>query len=468
MSKIAVVIVVTLVFLSILFPFHQAISDTTTTISVEPQGSFGLLPGDTFSINITVSNVIDLYAWQFQLYYDSSVLNATTRLNNDITPPSWEPDIDEGPFLKTGGVSTFWGINSFTDNYNSTHGYIELFCSRLPPLNGTVPGVSGTGTLATIRFKTLSYGLSILHLDNTKLLDSADPFGNYIPHTRIDGQAYIGLVDVAIDKIDTSINIPKGSVALINVTAQNRGQTPETFDVTLSYNGNPIDGTKTVVNLPGGGSEILNFTWDTTPIPFGQYNLTATATTVPGETDFADNTLSIMVQVGVRDLAIFDITPRTIVGQGYTVNFNVTVQNNGQTTETSNVTLYVDSNGIGNATDPLAGGAQETIRFTWNTTQVVWGNHNMTAYVWPVPFEASTTNNNYTQTVHVGVPGDVSSTTPGAYDGVVNMKDIAYMVILFNTKPSSLNWNPNADVNDDGVCNMKDIAIAILNFNKHE
>jgi hypothetical protein len=48
------------------------------------------------------------------------------------------------------------------------------------------------------------------------------------------------------------------------------------------------------------------------------------------------------------------------------------------------------------------------------------------------------------------------------------MKDIAYMVALFNTKPSSPNWNPNADINNDGVVNMKDIAIGILNFNKKE
>jgi hypothetical protein len=48
------------------------------------------------------------------------------------------------------------------------------------------------------------------------------------------------------------------------------------------------------------------------------------------------------------------------------------------------------------------------------------------------------------------------------------MKDIAYLVILFNTKPSSSNWNPNADVDNNGVVNMIDIAIAILNYNKHE
>ena len=57
---------------------------------------------------------------------------------------------------------------------------------------------------------------------------------------------------------------------------------------------------------------------------------------------------------------------------------------------------------------------------------------------------------------------------PGRYDKVVNMKDIAYMVVLFNTKPTSANWNPNADINDDAVVNMRDIAIGIINFNKHE
>jgi hypothetical protein len=50
----------------------------------------------------------------------------------------------------------------------------------------------------------------------------------------------------------------------------------------------------------------------------------------------------------------------------------------------------------------------------------------------------------------------------------VNMRDIAYLISRFNTKPAPPNWNPNTDVNSDGVCNMRDIAIAILNFNKHE
>jgi len=71
-------------------------------------------------------------------------------------------------------------------------------------------------------------------------------------------------------------------------------------------------------------------------------------------------------------------------------------------------------------------------------------------------------------TIHYGLVADVSGTTLGVPDGTVNMRDISYMIMLFNTRPSSPNWNPNADINNDGTVNMRDISIAILNFNKHE
>jgi hypothetical protein len=87
-----------------------------------------------------------------------------------------------------------------------------------------------------------------------------------------------------------------------------------------------------------------------------------------------------------------------------------------------------------------------------------------------VPGEINTSDNNYTcpVRVHVGVPGDVSSPTQGVYDGLVNMRDIYYIILLFNTDPSSPNWKPNADINNDGTVNMRDIQIPVLNFNKHE
>lgn len=69
--------------------------------------------------------------------------------------------------------------------------------------------------------------------------------------------------------------------------------------------------------------------------------------------------------------------------------------------------------------------------------------------------------------VYITVPGDVSSTLAGFPEGLVNMRDISYIITHFNTRPTSPNWDVNLDVNGDNVVNMRDISIAILNFNKH-
>jgi len=51
-------------------------------------------------------------------------------------------------------------------------------------------------------------------------------------------------------------------------------------------------------------------------------------------------------------------------------------------------------------------------------------------------------------------------------DGSINMRDINYMIQLFNTNPSSPNWNPNADLNKDLIVGMRDISIALQDFGK--
>jgi len=177
------------------------------------------------------------------------------------------------------------------------------------------------------------------------------------------------------------------------------------------------------------------------------------------------------VQVGGDDIALLLVSPnKNIVGQGFEMKINVTVANQGYNPETFNVTVYANTSSINLQTITLSNGSSTVVTSSWNTTGWSKGNYTMSAYAWPPPGDTNTANNNCTCTipVHVGVPGDVSGTTPGVYDGITNMKDVAYLVSLFNTKPSSPNWQPNADVNDDGVCNMKDIAIAVVYFNQHE
>ena len=173
----------------------------------------------------------------------------------------------------------------------------------------------------------------------------------------------------------------------------------------------------------------------------------------------------------IPDVVVLNITvSKTLVHQKYSMSVNVTVQNQGNHPETFNVTLNANMTAINQTQLTLASGNFTTITLTWNTTGFDYGNYTMSAYAWPVPSEINTSTNNFIcpVTVHVGVPGDVSSTVPGIYDEKVNMKDIAYLVSLFQTKPNKPNWNPNADVNNDGVVDMKDIAIAVYYFNQHE
>jgi hypothetical protein len=175
--------------------------------------------------------------------------------------------------------------------------------------------------------------------------------------------------------------------------------------------------------------------------------------------------------LGVHDVATTNLTSaKTVIGQGYGGNVTVTAQNHGDFAENFNVTTYANTTKTTDKNFVLANGTTQAKTFVWNTTGFAYGNYTLLGAADVVPGEIDVADNNYTCTysVHVGVPGDVSSSVPGVYDKKVDMKDVASLVILFNTKPTSPNWNPNADVDNNGVVNMIDIAIAILNFNKHE
>jgi hypothetical protein len=178
-----------------------------------------------------------------------------------------------------------------------------------------------------------------------------------------------------------------------------------------------------------------------------------------------DMTLTLIPDVTVASGAV----DKTIVGLGYPANINVTLTNNGMHPEVSYVTIYANSTVVGQAEVSAVNGNFTIVPLTWNSTNLAYGDYVLSISAGPVLGTiGGTTNYVCDALVHIGVPGDVSSSTPGVHDGITNMRDIAYMITLFNTRPSSPNWNPNADVNNDGVCNMRDIAIAVANFNLHE
>lgn len=460
MWKKVLFILIPIIFLSSMLPLHEALGQAAS-ISVQPTTSFGLIMGQTFQINITVSDVTNLAAWECNIYFQPTVLSTPAYFSTEDN--KYYANVTEGPFLQTGAPGqTLFTANFFPSpsKYNDTYDLITLSDARL-----TIPasGVTGSGTVATINFTVVGSGPSVIHLDPngyipTKLVDTN---AHLIPYALVDGQAYAGVVDVAIGEIDAPLDIPEGSMALINVTAQNRGQPTETFDVTLSVDGNPI-GTITGVNLPGGGSQILNYAWDTTSVQMGEHTLTATATMVPGQIDMSDLTLSVNVYVGTIDIAITGVNMKTsIPAELNGTEVVVTVQNGGQATETLNVTLSINSHTVDNQTTTLDPGTGGTVTLWWNTTTLGYGNYTVQVFMPPLPFQIDTTNNNFTTTAAVTIPGDLNG------DFTVGLSDLVLLAQAYGSRPGDFKWNINADIDGNGVVGLSDLVLLATHYGQH-
>ena len=101
--------------------------------------------------------------------------------------------------------------------------------------------------------------------------------------------------DVSVDVISTSRNFAYSGVTSsnpiqVNVTASNLGLSFENFFVSAKANTTLI-GNQTVT-IPGGGNILVPFLWNAALLPRGVYILTAQATQVSGETNFANNAIT--------------------------------------------------------------------------------------------------------------------------------------------------------------------------------
>jgi hypothetical protein len=119
-------------------------------LSIEPSAST-VAAGDSFSVDISITNVTDLFAYQFDIGFNPALVLATS--------------ITEGAFLPGGGTTFF--IPGAIDN---TGGAIT---STAGSLIGAISGVNGSGILATATFNALTAGTSPFTLSNISLLDTS-------------------------------------------------------------------------------------------------------------------------------------------------------------------------------------------------------------------------------------------------------------------------------------------------------
>jgi hypothetical protein len=135
--------------ISLLLSMFAALAYANSIASVQPASPTASV-GDIVAVTVNVSNITDLFAFQFDINFNPAVLSAQS--------------ITEGAFLPSGGSTLF--LPGSIDNIAGTIAF------NADTLIGFVPGVSGGGTIATMDFLAIASGLSSLDLANTFFLDS--------------------------------------------------------------------------------------------------------------------------------------------------------------------------------------------------------------------------------------------------------------------------------------------------------
>jgi hypothetical protein len=172
----------------------------------------------------------------------------------------------------------------------------------------------------------------------------------------------------------------------------------------------------------------------------------------------------------MHDVSVLDLTSsKTLVGQGYTLNINVTLKNLGDYLETFNVTLYANTTIIQTKQIILSSGNSTTITFTWNTTDFAKGNYTISAYIEPVLGETHTENN-----ILIDGVVWVNWLYDNTGDGYCGIDDIVAVAEHFGTEaggPPNSNgfyYHPIYDITCDDYIGIDDVVEIAEHFGEEE
>ncbi len=179
-----------------------------TQVYVSPEETMVSL-GANFSVLVSILTPEDVFAGQFDFYFDPDIVNVL--------------DVEEGDFLNQDGATTSMkmceaGWQDLCPKINNTLGRITFANTRFD----TLWGVSGSGSLAVIEMTSLGEGSSALGLENVLLSD------NQIPPNPI-----------------TPVHVANGSVSVMLLTGDVNGNCKvDIFDlaaVGLAFGSQPGD-----------------------------------------------------------------------------------------------------------------------------------------------------------------------------------------------------------------------------------
>jgi PKD repeat protein len=326
-------------------------------------------PSETFSVDVKITGATDLFAWEFSLGWNATLLDFVS--------------VVEGDFLAFQPQGTFFGNQTEADE--SGIDYITVFLTT----KGNFPGVSGDGKLATVTFRVQTIGETVLDLFDTKLRD----FRLWpIEHTSTDGYF-------------TNAAGPPRALFTFSPHIAEINQTI-TFNATLSYD---HDGFITSYFWEFGDGNVANVAH---PITTHAYVEAGTYTVALTVTDNASLYSTRMQIVKVRfsyDARVTDVKKPslTTIVAGESVSIEVEVMNDGAKTISFDVTVYYDETPAApaKAVTNLEAGQNQTLQFVWKTDGVAPGLYVIKAVASTVSGEINTGNNvKFDGTVEVKAP----------------------------------------------------------------
>jgi len=228
----------------------------------------------TFCVGIGMYDVVDLYAWQFKLWFNATLLHCKTVWKAYYWIFAGRPHADPWPII------------------NNTEGYVSYGLSLL-----VGPGFSGSGTLCQIGFqitKEPTDKTTLLECDltfdlfDTNFIDSSiEIIGTQ--HVPGHYQYVYAQPDISIRKLEAAETVVGQGLSMkIDVAVANQGSDTENLSLTV-YADTDIVGSIEDVTLTRGSSSIATLNWNTTGFAKGNHTLRAHATQVLREIDLSDN-----------------------------------------------------------------------------------------------------------------------------------------------------------------------------------
>jgi len=143
LKKIQALSIPLLILLSFSIDMKRVEADSPAVVRVLPSEIIVQNVGELFPVNVTITDVVNLFGYEVKIFYNSTQLDALW-----VSLPS-------NHFLRPYADGNFYIIKNTTDNaYNATHEFVWFACTLLNPETAR----NGSGVLLTIHFNATANG----------------------------------------------------------------------------------------------------------------------------------------------------------------------------------------------------------------------------------------------------------------------------------------------------------------------